>query len=72
MDAIALMGHVIRSLAQATADRGGIGCAKLVTFANMHVYKRQEWGLRDLGSSDFTRLVRLFLIVVILLGGGWT
>jgi hypothetical protein len=35
MDAIALMGHVIRSLAQATADRGGIGCAKLVTFANM-------------------------------------
>lgn len=35
MDAIALMGHVIRALAQATADRGGIGCAKLVTFANM-------------------------------------
>ncbi|MBP6608756.1 MAG: DUF711 family protein, partial [Deltaproteobacteria bacterium] len=33
MDAIALMGHVIRALAQATADRGGIGCAKLVTFA---------------------------------------
>ena len=35
MDAIATMGHVISVLAQATADRGGIGCAKLVTFANM-------------------------------------
>jgi uncharacterized protein (UPF0210 family) len=35
MDAIAMMGHLIRALAQNTADRGGIGCAKLVTFANM-------------------------------------
>lgn len=35
MDAVALMGHVIKSLAAATADRDGIGCAKLVTFANM-------------------------------------
>ena len=35
LDAIATMGHVIRALAQNTADRGGIGCAKLVTFANM-------------------------------------
>ncbi len=35
MDAIATMGHVLRALAKNTADRGGIGCAKLVTFANM-------------------------------------
>lgn len=35
MDAIAMMGHVIKALAENTADRGGIGCAKLVTFANM-------------------------------------
>lgn len=35
MDAIASMGHIIRALAANTADRGGIGCAKLVTFANM-------------------------------------
>lgn len=35
MDAIATMGHVIKALAANTADRGGIGCAKLVTFANM-------------------------------------
>ncbi len=35
MDAIAIMGHTIRALAHNTADRGGIGCAKLVTFANM-------------------------------------
>ncbi len=35
MDAIAAMGHVLLALAKNTADRGGIGCAKLVTFANM-------------------------------------
>ena len=35
MDAIGTMGHVIRALAANTADRGGIGCAKLVVFANM-------------------------------------
>lgn len=35
MDAIAAMGHIIKLLAENTADRGGIGCAKLVTFANM-------------------------------------
>lgn len=35
MDAIAMMGHIIRALAHNTADRGGLGCAKLVTFANM-------------------------------------
>ncbi len=35
MDAIATMGHVLRALAKNTADAGGIGCAKLVTFANM-------------------------------------
>ena len=35
MDAIAKMGRVIKATAQATADRGGIGCAKLVVFANI-------------------------------------
>jgi uncharacterized protein (UPF0210 family) len=34
MDAIAEMGRVIKQLAENTADRGGLGCAKLVTFAN--------------------------------------
>jgi uncharacterized protein (UPF0210 family) len=29
------MGHIITALAEKTADRGAIGCAKLVTFANM-------------------------------------
>lgn len=35
MDAVALMGHKILELSQATADRGGLGCAKLVVFANI-------------------------------------
>ena len=35
MDAIAHMGRVIKALAERTADRGGIGCAKLVVFANI-------------------------------------
>jgi uncharacterized protein len=35
MDAIAHMGRIIKSLAERTADRGGIGCAKLVVFANI-------------------------------------
>ena len=35
MDAIYTMGHVIKQLAENTAERGGIGCAKLVCFANM-------------------------------------
>lgn len=34
MDAVAQMGRVIKDTAQATADRGGFGCAKLVVFAN--------------------------------------
>lgn len=34
MDAVAKMGRVIVDAAQRTADRGGIGCAKLVVFAN--------------------------------------
>jgi uncharacterized protein (UPF0210 family) len=34
MDAVARMGEVIVAAAQATADRGGLGCAKLVVFAN--------------------------------------
>jgi uncharacterized protein (UPF0210 family) len=34
MDAVAIMGQVIVRAAAATADRGGIGCAKLVVFAN--------------------------------------
>ncbi len=35
MDAIGQMGILIKDLAQATADRDGIGCAKLVVFANV-------------------------------------
>jgi uncharacterized protein len=34
MDAVALMGRIIRETAELTADRGAIGCAKLVVFAN--------------------------------------
>ena len=35
MDAVSLMGEQILKVAQASADRGGIGCAKLVVFANI-------------------------------------
>ena len=35
MDAVALMGQRIKDVAQATADRDGIGCAKLVVFCNI-------------------------------------
>ena len=35
MDAIRLMGHTIRRTALLTADKGSIGCAKLVVFANV-------------------------------------
>lgn len=34
MDAVATMGRIICDAARRTADRGGIGCAKLVVFAN--------------------------------------
>ena len=34
MDAIGLMGNIIKKTAELTADRDGIGCAKLVIFAN--------------------------------------
>ena len=34
MDAVALMGRVIKKTADLTADNGGFGCAKLVVFAN--------------------------------------
>ena len=35
MDDVSLMGEQILKVAQASADRGGIGCAKLVVFANI-------------------------------------
>ncbi|MCS7236692.1 MAG: PFL family protein [Thermoguttaceae bacterium] len=35
MDAVHEMGHIILKIAQATADRHGFGCAKLVVFANI-------------------------------------
>ncbi len=35
MDAIHQMGHIIVRIAEATADRFGFGCAKLVVFANI-------------------------------------
>ena len=34
MDAVALMGRIIKQTAEATADRDGLGCAKLVVFCN--------------------------------------
>lgn len=34
MDAVAMMGHIIKQTAESTRDSGGIGCAKLVIFAN--------------------------------------
>ncbi|MDD2320732.1 MAG: PFL family protein [Geobacteraceae bacterium] len=34
MDAVAMMGHIIKQTAELTRDRAGIGCAKLVIFAN--------------------------------------
>ncbi len=34
MDAVALMGQIIKKTAQHTADHDGLGCAKLVVFAN--------------------------------------
>ncbi len=35
MDAVYLVGRTIQKIAQATADQGGFGCAKLVVFANI-------------------------------------
>ncbi|PKQ20454.1 MAG: hypothetical protein CVT66_04760 [Actinobacteria bacterium HGW-Actinobacteria-6] len=35
MDAVMLMADTIKATAEATADRSGIGCAKLVVFCNM-------------------------------------
>ena len=34
MDAVRLMGETVKAAAEATADCGGMACAKLVTFAN--------------------------------------
>jgi uncharacterized protein len=34
MDAVAMMGHIIKATAANTADRDAIGCAKLVVFCN--------------------------------------
>ena len=34
MDAVAVMGRIVKNTAAATADRGSIGCAKLVVFCN--------------------------------------
>ncbi|MDD3042138.1 MAG: PFL family protein [Methanosarcinaceae archaeon] len=34
MDAVALMGETVKKTAELTADRDGLGCAKLVVFAN--------------------------------------
>jgi len=35
MDAVAQMGRIIKETAALTADRGGLGCAKLVVFSNV-------------------------------------
>jgi uncharacterized protein (UPF0210 family) len=34
MDAVGLLGRIIKKTAELTADRGGLGCAKLVVFCN--------------------------------------
>ncbi len=34
MDAVAMMGHTVRDIAQATSKDAGIGCARFVVFAN--------------------------------------
>ncbi|MCI8841948.1 MAG: DUF711 family protein, partial [Oscillibacter sp.] len=34
MDAVALMGRIVKETADRTADRDGLGCAKLVVFCN--------------------------------------
>ena len=34
MDAVAEMGRIIKQTAELTADNDGLGCAKLVVFAN--------------------------------------
>jgi uncharacterized protein (UPF0210 family) len=34
MDAVRLCGEAVKKTAEATADKGGLGCAKLVIFAN--------------------------------------
>ena len=34
MDAVAMMGRIIKQTAERTADSGGLGCAKLVVFCN--------------------------------------
>jgi hypothetical protein len=34
MDAVNLMGHIVKETAEATADRDSLGCAKLVVFCN--------------------------------------
>ena len=34
MDAVALMGRIVKQTAELTRDQGGLGCAKLVVFAN--------------------------------------
>ena len=35
MDAVALMGRIIKEAAEVTADRDGLACAKMVVFANI-------------------------------------
>ena len=35
MDAVALMGEIIKETAELTKDKGGLGCAKLVVFCNV-------------------------------------
>ncbi len=35
MDAVARMGRIIKETAELTADKGGLGCAKLVVFSNV-------------------------------------
>lgn len=55
MDAIRLMGSIIKKTAEATADRDAIGCAKLVVFCNIPEDNPFMAGaLHGIGQGDLT------------------
>ena len=53
MDAVRLMGQVIKDTASATAEKDGFGCAKLVVFCNAEADNPfMAGGFRGVGESD--------------------
>ena len=53
MDAVALMGHIIKAAAEKTADRDAIGCAKLVVSATPSTTTR-SWPAPSTASANPT------------------